>query len=66
MKSENIIYQELLIQFHISQDGLLCIEVTNMETGEIFDKKDIYGIRFNEGNLQICSQTGVITYEKGN
>ena len=64
IKSENLIYQKLLIQFYISSDGLLCIKVTNMETKEVFDEKDICGIRFDKGELLICGQTGVITYEQ--
>lgn len=64
IKSENLIYQKLLIQFYISSDGLLCIKVTNMETKEVFDEKDICGIRFDQGKLLICGQTGVITYEQ--
>lgn len=64
IKSENLIYQKFLIQFYISQDGLLCIKVINMETKEVFDEKDICGIRFDKGNLLICKQTGVITYEQ--
>lgn len=64
IKSENLIYQKLLIQFYISWDGFLCIKVTNMENKEVFDEKNIYGIRFDKGNLLICEQTGVITYEQ--
>lgn len=62
MKSENLIYQNLLIQFYISSDGLLCIKVTNMETKDVFDENGIYGIRFDKGKLLICGQRGVITY----
>lgn len=64
IKSENLIYQKLLIQFYISSDGLLCIKVTNMETKEVFDEKDVCGIRFDKGELIICGQTGVIVYEQ--
>lgn len=64
IKSENLIYQKLLIQFYISSDGLLCIKVTNMETKEVFDEKDVCGIRFDKGKLIICGQTGVIVYEQ--
>lgn len=62
LKSENLIYQKLLLQFYIGQDGVLCIKITDMETGESSDERDIYGIRLDKGKLLICGQMGVITY----
>lgn len=64
IKSENLIHQNLLIQFYVNSDGLLCIKVTNMETKEVFDEKDVCGIRFDKDKLLICGQTGVIVYEQ--
>lgn len=64
IKSENLIHQNLLIQFYVNSDGLLCIKVTNMETKEVFDEKDVCGIRFEKDKLLICGQTGVIVYEQ--
>lgn len=64
IKSENLIHQNLLIQFYVDSDGLLCIKVTNMETKEVFDEKDVCGIRFDKDKLLICGQTGVIVYEQ--
>lgn len=62
-ESVNLFYHELLIQFYIDQSGLLCIKVTDTQTKDIFEDKDICGIRFNDGDLFICKLSGVIKYE---
>lgn len=59
----NFFYHGRLIQFHIDQDGLLCIKVTDTQTKDIFEDKDILGIRFVDGDLLICKLNGVIEYE---
>lgn len=59
----NMIYKGLLIQFYVDQEGLLCIKITNLETKKVFEENEIYGIRFEEDNLLICTATEVINYE---
>lgn len=62
-KSENLIYQKLLVQLFVNSEGLLCIKVTHTETKNAYEEEDICGIRFDKNSLLICSREGVITYE---
>lgn len=62
-ESVNIFYHEHLIQFYIDQSGMLCIKVTDTQTKDVFEEKDVLGIRFDDGDILVCKQSGVIEYE---